>query len=120
MIRPWNEVPEDEKFTYKGYKCEIWEHPTFKILCGYVMIPKNNKLFGKDYMDNDFPNLDVHGGITYVDYDQENNWWIGFDCNHLDDYSAISPFGTYKDKNFITNELKKLVDQVLKYEKISC
>ncbi|WEV51650.1 hypothetical protein OZX69_02860 [Lactobacillus sp. ESL0731] len=123
MIRPWNEVPENERFTYKGYKCEVWRNPNLGFLCGYVMIPKDNKLFKVDYTDDEFPDLSIHGGITFSNCDEDSNWWIGFDCGHFSDLvpglsdNVSSENASYKDKNFVTNELKKLVDQVMKYEK---
>lgn len=76
-----------------GYKCFIRRHPYYLILCGYVSIPLStaNKL---DDDDDEIRigggNINVHGGITFID-DYNNNpemklpliegyKYIGFDC----------------------------------------
>jgi hypothetical protein len=59
---------------------------------GYVLIPKNNKLHGKDYNNID---VDIHGGLTFSelvdeemvkdwDFDSEDlgKWCVGFDTAH--------------------------------------
>jgi hypothetical protein len=59
--------------------------------CGYVGVPKDHPLFGKDYGDVD---ADVHGGLTYAghgDYPVESNLhWFGFDCAHYMDAKDTS------------------------------
>ena len=78
------------KGEYKGYNYYILNlgtHPT-----AYIEIPKENKLYGKDYneiyeMGYD---IDVHGGLTYSDDKlmciKSENWFIGWDYAHCDDY----------------------------------
>jgi hypothetical protein len=54
--------------------------------CGYIGLPKEHSLYGKNYSDID---IDVHGGLTYAGggenskYPVESDlWWFGFDCAH--------------------------------------
>src|SRR5690554_6159122 len=64
---------------------------------GYVIIPKGHPLHGKDYSEihHIFPELDVHGGLTFADSvnqvieygwamptDCEDGWVVGFDTCH--------------------------------------
>ena len=65
--------------------------------CGYVGVPKDHPLFGKDYDDVD---ANVHGGLTFSSgetgkYPVESNLhWFGFDCSHYmdaKDTSIMSP-----------------------------
>ena len=54
--------------------------------CGYAIVTKNQPLFEKDYNDSDFPDFDVHGGVTFTGRFndlQTEIWHIGFDCNHF-------------------------------------
>jgi len=56
--------------------------------CGYVGVPKDHPLFGKNYND---VGADVHGGLTYSSeeigkYPVESDLhWFGYDCAHLGD-----------------------------------
>lgn len=58
-------------FEYKGYKCRILRVHRLQdpnsitiFLCGYVLLPKKHKYYGKDYDEID---IDVHGGLNYSD-----------------------------------------------------
>ena len=81
---------------------------------GYVLIPLNHKLHGKDYTDNDFPDIDVHCGVTwssgslpgeaeYFEFitDKPENiddyWVLGFDTGHCYDDASL-------DKEWVTRE----------------
>lgn len=62
--------------------------------CGYVGVPKENKYYGKDYMNMDF--ISCHGGLTFSSgienstYPISSNlWWFGFDCIHLGDGTDV-------------------------------
>lgn len=126
---PWLDEPDSELFIYKDYKCII-----FRILnngyisghlCGYLFIPQ------EDFKKIDIESLDVHGGITFSQYDDETNMQcLGFDCAHIgtDIIPAYEKFElenisenfigkvklrTYKDFNFVKKSLKNLVDQII-------
>lgn len=77
--------------------------------------------------------LDVHGGITFSDRCQDNGkichevcegeddnvWWLGFDCNHSGDmapsyagrYTAFTD-GSYRDLAYVKREIAKLASQL--------
>lgn len=60
--------------------------------------------------------FDVHGSITYGSdhlLDKENSWFLGFDCNHADDYD--NP----KDEAYVENECESLSEQIVKYEHLN-
>lgn len=118
-------------FEYKGYKCRIirmgegmpFEYRLFH-LCWYVLLTKEDKRYGKDW--SEIPYV-VHGGITYssskLHLQPEENWrWIGFDCGHAGDLSGTYQLdkeyifwthSTYKTIEFVEQELKDLVEQIL-------
>lgn len=84
---------------------------------GYVEIPKNHSLYKIMYYDDKFPNLKVHGGVTFsgkLKIDDESlelttetdNWFIGFDTNHFTDNILIH------DENYVLNQIKQLVEQI--------
>lgn len=75
------------KGTYNGYRYYIvsmGSHP-----CVYILLPKGHELYGlNEWNDCD---LKCHGGITYsrnylLDEDIGDDWVIGMDYAHVDDY----------------------------------
>jgi len=52
-----------------------------KHYCGYVKIPKNHKYYKFRYK---LLNIDIHGGISFAEY-IENDLWIGWDYAHHGD-----------------------------------
>ena len=133
----------ENKFTYKGYPCVVLFMPG-AYRCGYVGIPSNHKLAKKSV--DELSSLDCHGGITYSEpylheCEDNNTWWIGFDCAHcFDGYdieTAKQYFGNEPDfqrtyaimqdlwneankeykfstLSYVKEECKKLVDQIEK------
>lgn len=93
----WVNEADKATFEYKGYFCKvdriISEEGSRDIpsrfgghLCGYVRIPKDHPLFEKNVFElDDGLNISVHGGLTFGRMVEEE-WWIGFDCAHSDDY----------------------------------
>lgn len=114
-------------FEYKGYKCRILRmgegmDPEYRLfyLCGYVLLTEKDKYYGKDA---DTIPYHAHGGLNYSSHrlhNQPEEWWrIGFDCGHAGDINMVfrlerpeSGF-TYKTMEFVENELKQLVDQIV-------
>lgn len=89
--RPWETEPNHAEWVDEdtGYKCRIQRHGDLGHLCGYVGIPKNHPLYGRNY-DDDAVDIQVHGGLTYADSDEDwggGLWWFGFDCSHGGDLS---------------------------------
>ena len=103
--------------------------------CGYVGITKEHPAFEKDYNDIDeWP--EVHGGLTYADFCQENNkehgvchivatgeddrvWWLGFDCGHCGDLVPSMPElvisvgdDTYKTLDYVKGHCASLAKQL--------
>jgi len=121
MKKEWETEPDKVEFEYKGFKCLILRHPTLLHLNGYVGLTENHQYYGKDCSKID---IDVHGGLTFAEMGDGENWpkgyyWIGFDTGHCTDYSPgmekIINRGTneiYKNIDYVTNEVKKLVDQL--------
>lgn len=112
------------KGNYKGYNYYILNlgtHPT-----AYIEIPKGHKLYQKNYDDI---YINVHGGLTYSDDNlmgiKSENWFIGWDYAHYDDY-----VGFYEDlpdslknnnlKRWTTEEIieecKNGIEQIIMYE----
>lgn len=108
-----------KKETYKGYEIYALEiNAELPVLWdltgnttyynGYIIIPKNSKFYGKNY-NFISSEVKIHGGFTFADY-VANNYVIGFDTAHyFDDRST-------QNVNFVMNELKKAVDQIIKKE----
>ena len=71
--------------------------------CGYVGLPENNKYYKKKY--DDIP-IDCHCGLTYSKpglFGQNDNdtWWIGFDCGHFFDGIDKDTFNKLYEKEML-------------------
>ncbi len=113
--------------------------------CGYVGVHKDHPWFEKSHEELE-NHIDIHGGLSYSDHcqgdvchktDEEDNiWWLGFDCAHAGDLLPKSAYlipghefslmtrlseimgmhgnthsGTYRNVAFVKKELKKLSKQ---------
>jgi hypothetical protein len=135
---PWQNEPDYEIFEYKELPCFIQRHKTLGVYKGYVLIPLESYLFSRSREAEALDDIEVHGGITFT-YQTALGYLIGFDCGHpaedIIPYSAMgfaepqseqlekelkkmSLGATYKDIEFVRNELKNLVDQII--EKLPC
>ena len=133
------------KSIYKGYPYVVLFMPR-AYRCGYVGVPYGHKLAKKS--TDDLGYLDCHGGVTYAEShlyncDDENTWWIGFDCAHCFDGYDVDAANQYfeddpdfkrifhtmedfwKESNndseieirslaYVKDERKKLIDQIEK------
>lgn len=139
-------------FNYREYECLIARrhklkdlklddpnYPNLIFLCGYVFLPDDHKLVGKDYSAPELENIDVHGGLTFSDWGKNilkavfgvegvlnAPWTLGFDCGHLGDIMVMNRSmlelsdkdlypglaDTYKTFDYVETQLKSLVDQL--------
>lgn len=106
----------------RGFICFILRNPTFDTLNGYVVIPSMHPWYHEDY---DSIDAEVHGGLTYAD-EIGNEWVVGFDTAHAGDaygpniptelkeiHSAFNRNDTYRDEEYVINEIEGLVTQAL-------
>lgn len=106
---------------YKGYKIYVMEvennisslfwwdatnSPSY--FNGYIVLPEDSKFYGKDY---DFINkeIKVHGEFEFIDF-VEGEYTIGFDTTHIYDNE------TTRNIDFVLEELKQAVDQIIQQE----
>lgn len=78
----------EKSFEFAGYKCVVLM-TKMGHRCGYVGIPKDNRLY-KKYYDELNKYIGCHGGLTYSSSElhcvnDKDTWWIGFDCAHFRD-----------------------------------
>lgn len=114
-------------FTYKDdLVCVIRRMEHSGVLNGYVGVNKEHPLFGIGYDDVD--NINVHGGITFSGYgllknEDKSIWWFGFDTAHYNDvcpfytFTTVSlgeldKYSTYKDFDFVENQVLDLARQL--------
>jgi hypothetical protein len=84
--RPWEKEPNEEQWVDKktGLLCRIRRHAEFSHLCGYVGVDSDHPKFGEG---EDKLDLEVHGGLTYSNTEDDGIHWFGFDCAHAGDLS---------------------------------
>ena len=137
---------EPDKIQYmdeeSGFPCLIVRNMS-GALCGYVGVSSTHPAFEQDYDD---VKVDVHGGLTFADHctngndemkaichtvehgEDDNVWWLGFDCNHFQDLAPamdarykklqlkMQPPGyKYKDIKYVEKETKNLARQLKNY-----
>lgn len=132
---PWQKEPDKKQWAdpNTNLPCLIVRNSNMGNLCGYVGVTKDHPYFGKE---EDQMDLKVHGGVTFtdgcqpgpeektirhkVDHGEDDNvWWIGFDCAHgLDAIPGIPPkyqmpHQTYRDFDYVENEVRSLAQQLL-------
>lgn len=105
----------------RGFICYMLRNPTLDTLNGYIVIPPIHPWYKKHY---DSIYAEVHGGLTFSEEINEQ-WVIGFDTNHYgdghgpnrsqqaDNTVITHEYKTYKDENYVENEIEKLVTQAL-------
>lgn len=113
----WENEPNKLDFESNGFQCRIRRIDHSGHLCGYVGIDKNHRLYGIDYMSEEIPRIDVHGGITFsAKFKNSDLWWFGFDCAHLGDFCPKQYFRSdediYRNIGYVKNETENLADQL--------
>jgi hypothetical protein len=117
----WDNEPEKIEFTDEetGYKCTALRNKYNGTWCGYVYIPKGHPSFAiTSIFKHD---VDVHGGISYSNSSIINEeWCLGFDCNHLWDSSPVNGKNEhnaeYRNKEYVLNEIRSLAKQLKELE----
>jgi hypothetical protein len=98
------------RFEEKGYLCEITRHEKDRHWCGYICVDSHHPWHKRHY---DSIDADCHGGLTYSE-DDKDKWKIGFDCAHFNDFApAYKTQGIWRDRKYVENECKKLVEQAI-------
>jgi len=127
---------EGDEFDFEvfGFPCYLLRQKSLGYWCGYVQVPKDSRLFRKNYycsskselgiskLEQAINDISVHGGITFAGERKENDdtWYFGFDCGHagdlvgyIFDYPQLSDStDTYKTKEFVITECKNLARQL--------
>ena len=108
----WLDEPDYVRFEYRGIICIIRRVCTREPnaineayfgghLCGYLLLPNDHPLYGKQAGEID---LNCWGGITWSE-ETEQGWTIGFDCGHSGDIVPTLEIFRNSDPEYI--ELKK-------------
>lgn len=113
------------KFVYREHLCLILRHGTMKHLCGYVNLKEGSRFL---YTEYDGIDIKVHGGLTFSGspHPEFPGQWIGFDCGHFGDLipgmltrmpaAFHIPEEVYRDVDYVTTEIKSMVDQLIELE----
>jgi hypothetical protein len=133
---PWDDEPEDRlAFQASGLDCLLLRSH-IGTWCGYVGVPPEHPLYGKDYDDvHEEVDIRVHGGLTYsagLPYAAKGSlntarqrWWLGFDTAHSWDLvpgllkfdsalrsSSLFPSTTYRTLAWTRKETERLAQQI--------
>lgn len=145
----WNDEPNRLNWSHAGFDCMLVRDSRALNWCGYVGVKPGHPAFNKGYdavqsgvfnYDTNkyderaiFPDLEVHGGLTFAkacgghichitDDPDDKTWWLGFDCAHSEDASpghwrkeypfSPSPHESYKTLQYAKNETEGLATQL--------
>jgi len=86
----WVEEPDEALFVHEGIRCHVIRVVKPEMngskfgghFCGYLEIPEGHPWHGQPSSQI---SCDVHGGITWTDFNESKEFWIGFDCGHSND-----------------------------------
>ena len=134
----YNEIIKKEEdwkvWQHKEIWCVINRHPTLQHLNAYIGLPEKIDIGSHTYEhpwfiqdDNGYFDegclhvfVNVHGGITWGPGYSDNGCmsfyinkpltWIGFDCNHLGDWTPGNPSGEYRTMDYVKQQCNKVVD----------
>lgn len=123
---PWDDEPDEERFTHMGIECLILRFPITGTLSGYVRV--SDEMRAKFQTMNDEPanfnfeaNIGCHGGVTHTgELQDREGYWVGFDTAHAGDYMPALTGNTflnnlqYRDIEYIREQVKSMVVQLLK------
>ena len=114
---------DSRDFKYRNIECAILRYGLGH-LCGYARVPSDHPFYQK--YNKDVEVIAVHGGITHVGViPGHDGWWIGFDCMHVE-LGDVIPYAdphpqyqshikpSYKDIDYVQNQIMLMVDQMLK------
>ena len=124
----WDNEPDELEWEHKGLKCAIFRN-SFGGLCGYVGVDRTHPYWEKEY--SDLQDISVHGGLTFSSWIDEKKelYYLGFDCCHFGDVSPYDkvmdpslvssndPGRSYKNMEYVKNEVEGLAEQVLQASK---
>lgn len=94
----WQDEPDRVDFVHAGFACLALRHPRHGSWCGYVGVPREHPLHGKEWTeDGRVEDLKAHRGVDYSARCQDDIchepapgmpadvWWLGFSCSHAFD-----------------------------------
>ena len=135
----WLDEPDKVQWEDKATKfpCLAVRHRELGHWCGYVGVSEEHVLYGKEYSDEAFWELEVHGGVTYTDFctkdgdprtnichipdesETDSIWWVGFDCAHAEDgnpiYKSFREY-PYRTLQYVKDECASLALQLKTYD----
>jgi len=137
----WDDEPDKMQWLDKdsGLPCLILRGPS-GALCGYVGVAPGHHNYEVEHdnaKDMDGGDLDAHGGLTFSrmcppkdevhvhdichEADDDDRWWLGFDCAHLGDYSpkmderyrVNDRDESYRNVKYVKEECRRLAAQLV-------
>lgn len=112
----------EKEIEYKGYRgcIKLIGNKYTQHRCAYVIIPKENPLYEKDFNEL---SLDVHGGVNYSEYGEDFKRKTEGELEALkdDDWILGIDFGHGGDEGWtleqVEEELKHFINEVIRVGK---
>lgn len=103
---------KEKQWLHSGLEC-VLRHGGFTGYCGYVRVPEGSVLYGMHYgeVERVFPEILLHGGITFSGSIDDQGWYLGFDTAHACDISWPDLMST-KSADWVVAETNRFADQI--------
>ena len=119
MSQLYDWVKEKAWVTEAGLPAECLYNRSMNYRCGYVGVNENSHFYKRDYDEcSEISEFEVHGGVTFTgkNNDEDNLWWIGFDCNHYGDGNNLCVEFPVRSLEFVEEECENLARQIMEKE----
>lgn len=93
-----------------GVQWAVYPAPLYGAINGYVYVPESHPGHWKDYDDDAFDSIEVHGGLTF-----SHSGWIGFDTLHSGDWwpeMYMKGGSIHWTEGMVVEETKNLARQI--------
>lgn len=101
---------EHLSFLFEGVECIIYRHPRQYHLCAYIKVREGMSFQYAEETFHPYGGVSYLDNLTHIDPDLKGVY-MGFHAGNAMDWVPGYCFGTYKDVEFMKEQVKKLVKE---------
>lgn len=97
-------------FLFEGIECIIYRHPKMCHLCAYIKVHEEMSFQYAEETFHPYGGVSYLNDLTHIDPDFKGVY-MGFHAGTASDWVPDYSFGTYKNVDFMKEQVKKLVKE---------
>lgn len=101
---------EHLSFLFEGVECIIYRHPKMYHFCAYIKVNEGMSFSYAEETFHPYGGVSYLGDLTHISPDLEGVY-MGFHTGNARDWVPGYSFGTYKNLEFVKEQVKKLVKE---------